>query len=226
LAKKRRCVYCGAIADTVDHVPPKSIFPKPRPSNLQTVPSCEKCNRGFQLNDDYFMQVLPSRQDVGDNPAALAVMDAAIRNLQRAEAGRFRRSFLDRISEVEVVTKAGIYVGHTLQQEIDYPRLESVARRTVRGLYHKWKGESLPTNSPITVYLDSGLAHLSDSALNAILNLVGKLQSEPPLVIDANVFKCWRKDVQDAEWASVWFLLFFNRIWFLCFTEPPPGQAT
>lgn len=169
------------------------------------------------------MQVLPSRHDVGENPAALKIMDAAIRNLQRAEAAGFRRSFLQRISEVEVVTQGGIYLGKTLQTDIDYPRLESVARRTVRGLYFKWKRVPLPRRSPITVYLDSGFARLSGDAGDALLNLVGKLQSEPPLVIDPNVFKCWRKDATGADWASAWFMLFFNSIWFLAFTEPPGG---
>jgi hypothetical protein len=71
--------------------------------------------------------------------------------------------------------------------------------------------------------MDSGFARLSGDAGDALLNLIGKLQNEPPLVIDANVFKCWRKDAIGAEWASAWFMLFFNSIWFLAFTEPPGG---
>lgn len=223
MAKKKRCIYCGKIANSADHIPPKSIFPKPRPNNLQTVPSCVKCNRGFQADDDCFMQVLPSRHDVGQNPAALQIMEAAIRNLQRSEAAGFRRTFLQRISEVELFTEGGIYLGRTLQTDIDFQRLESVARRTVRGLYFKWKGVPLPKKSPITVYLDIGFAQLRDDAEKSLLNLVGKLQNESPLVVNPHVFKCWRKDAIGAEWASAWFLLFFNSIWFLCLTEPPGG---
>jgi len=39
------CVYCGKkLPLTKDHIPPKNLYSKPRPSNLITVPCCEKCN--------------------------------------------------------------------------------------------------------------------------------------------------------------------------------------
>jgi 5-methylcytosine-specific restriction endonuclease McrA len=49
------CIYCGAAEDlTVDHVPPKNLFPKPRPSDLITVPACRTCNKSYERDDDYF----------------------------------------------------------------------------------------------------------------------------------------------------------------------------
>ena len=39
---------------TTEHVPPKSLFPKPRPSNLITVPSCESCNVRFAQDEVLF----------------------------------------------------------------------------------------------------------------------------------------------------------------------------
>jgi hypothetical protein len=51
----RLCTYCGRNpATTRDHVPPRSIFPKPLPQNLVTVPACRKCNGGFSDLDDLF----------------------------------------------------------------------------------------------------------------------------------------------------------------------------
>lgn len=39
------CCYCGVRkATTKDHIPPKSIFNKPRPCDLITVPYCFECN--------------------------------------------------------------------------------------------------------------------------------------------------------------------------------------
>ena len=51
-----KCVYCGhnpGITD--DHVPRKSFFPQPRPSNLITVPACNKCNSSIGKDEDYFL---------------------------------------------------------------------------------------------------------------------------------------------------------------------------
>ena len=48
-----KCYLCGSSNPTTrDHVPPKGFFPEPRPSNLITVPCCERCNNGFSLDDD------------------------------------------------------------------------------------------------------------------------------------------------------------------------------
>src|SRR5208283_2514674 len=59
------CLYCGRVRPlTRDDVPPKNLFPKPRPSNLITVPSCQKCNQSFMLDDEYFRLVIAD----ADNP--------------------------------------------------------------------------------------------------------------------------------------------------------------
>ena len=59
------CVYCGREAQlTSDHIPPKNLFPKPRPSNLITVPSCKRCNRSASKDDEYLRLVLVMREDV------------------------------------------------------------------------------------------------------------------------------------------------------------------
>ena len=53
------CIYCGVnVGDEPDHVPPKCLFPQPRPSDLVTVPSCARCNRRFALDDEYFRDVI------------------------------------------------------------------------------------------------------------------------------------------------------------------------
>ena len=50
------CIYCQKNeATTVDHVPPKAMFPKPRPANLITVPCCDPCNKSFKNDDEYFL---------------------------------------------------------------------------------------------------------------------------------------------------------------------------
>ena len=56
--EKAFCVYCGLPANTRDHVPPKCLLEKPYPANLRWVPSCEKCNTGFSLDEQYFLILL------------------------------------------------------------------------------------------------------------------------------------------------------------------------
>jgi hypothetical protein len=54
--KSGQCAYCGKKQPvTDDHIPPKNLFPKPRGSNLITVPCCEFCRKGWSENDEYFI---------------------------------------------------------------------------------------------------------------------------------------------------------------------------
>ncbi|MDP1996248.1 MAG: hypothetical protein Q8J90_03535 [Gallionella sp.] len=60
------CYYCGKAATSVEHVPPKTIFPKPKDSpasrdyrkNLITVRSCDEHNSKKSKDDEYLLYVL------------------------------------------------------------------------------------------------------------------------------------------------------------------------
>jgi hypothetical protein len=57
--KSEACVCCGEPTDGGrDHVPGKQFFPDPRPSDLITVPACERCNEGFKLDEDCVRGIL------------------------------------------------------------------------------------------------------------------------------------------------------------------------
>ena len=47
------CAYCGADADSRDHVPSRVLLDEPLPENLPVVESCAKCNRDFSIDEEY-----------------------------------------------------------------------------------------------------------------------------------------------------------------------------
>ncbi|MGB6063581.1 MAG: hypothetical protein WBG50_02165 [Desulfomonilaceae bacterium] len=47
------CAYCGRNTETRDHVPSKVFLDEPYPTNLPVVPSCQSCNEGFSLDEEY-----------------------------------------------------------------------------------------------------------------------------------------------------------------------------
>lgn len=51
----RSCCYCGSMQGlfTRDHVPAKVFLDEPYPANLMVVPSCEKCNNGKSMDEEY-----------------------------------------------------------------------------------------------------------------------------------------------------------------------------
>ena len=48
-----QCVYCGGVADTSDHTPPRSLLPRELPKDVQvmTVPACQRCNGGYSTEE-------------------------------------------------------------------------------------------------------------------------------------------------------------------------------
>ena len=59
-ATSARCYLCGKTGKetpegklTREHVPPRNLFPEPRPSDLITVPCCGDCNHRAHEDDEY-----------------------------------------------------------------------------------------------------------------------------------------------------------------------------
>ncbi|MXY32976.1 MAG: HNH endonuclease [Boseongicola sp. SB0664_bin_43] len=131
---ERECVYCGSTEQTTDdHVPPKSLFPKPRPSNLITVPCCRKCNHSASKDDEYFRSMLAMRNDAGEHSEAQKVLPAVFRSLRRTEGSGFTKKLLQNVTPVDVRTPAGLYVGRAGGYKVENESLERVVARIDRG---------------------------------------------------------------------------------------------
>ena len=137
------CVYCGSRDGlTRDHVPPKLLFPKPRPSDLITVPCCIDCNQLFQIDDSYFRTVITLTYDTGKHPEAQKSWGSEFRALQREESKAYRKAVFGKAQPAKIV--------HPDQTEsptaaipIDCLRICRFAQRTVLGLFFHVKGYRL-----------------------------------------------------------------------------------
>lgn len=68
---KNICVYCGAPADTLDHVPSRCFLDEPYPDNLRTVQCCEKCNHKFSPDEEYVSCLIDCMKEKTTNPAMI-----------------------------------------------------------------------------------------------------------------------------------------------------------
>src|SRR5262249_42358969 len=141
-----QCVYCGETAKvTPDHVPPKSLFLSPRPSNLITVPSCSTCNGGASKDDEYFKNINVLRNDVGSHREATQLLQDVLGSLRRPAQQRFTRAFLNKMSPVNLVSPSGLYIGRTMAMDVEGERVKRVLNRMIRGLFYQERKERLPT---------------------------------------------------------------------------------
>lgn len=205
------CVYCGRLADTRDHVPAKSLFPRPRPSDLITVPSCARCNAGASIDEDYFL---------GLNMFGAAALSDAGRTLWQQTLQRtFRRNvgLRNRLAaglvQVRIRTPAGLHIGTRDAIEIDHERLNQVVRKVIRGLYYHEFHERLLNDTRVEcMRLDTQeaidrIAHLARDVRVGTRDWPG-------------LFEYRRNRVRENPQGSLWFIRFYGVVHYWGFTTP------
>ncbi len=208
------CAYCGQTKPvTFDHVPPKNLFPKPRPSNLITVPICNECNRGTSLDDEYFRLVVSMEIRAAQHPAAQRVLPSVYRSMERPEARGLKITLLNRIRDVNLISPLGLYVGKARAYKVDYPRLERVAERIVRGLFFHHRGKPVPSTCGIKAWCLAGRA-----VPEGIRQVVGGIQGSKSYEIGKRTFRYKFSFVEkpgEHPNSSGWLLSIYETIDFL-----------
>lgn len=210
-----KCVYCDeGEASTVDHIPPKCLFAKPRPSNLITVPCCEPCNSKFSPDDEYFRTAMAFRWDVSQHPSSGPIHAAALRSISRSVASKFSELFTKSVESAPLITPSGLYLGEGGRFECDMTRIYAVVARIVRGLHYKKTGVPLPQSRGVMVLDNESLEQFAPLQRGEILkSMAPMLQGRPEVFGDENFLFFWRKSQNNVD--SEWFLVFFSYVIFL-----------
>ena len=229
-SKVGQCVYCGKIRPiTEDHVPPRNLFAKPRPSNLIKVPSCYEChseNKQASKDDEYLRLTLTMREDTAEHPDVEQILPTVLRSLARPDKVGFTQAFLRSFRDVNVVTQSGLYLGRKGAFDVNLTRLDSVARRIIKGVFYHEKGYRLPDDYDAVAYSESRLQDLTDNWKQKLQkNILEPLMLNAPKTIGQQVFS-YRVAYSDSDPnTSVWLLGFYERVNFLCMTLPKATTA-
>ena len=217
-----KCVYCGVRkATTSDHVPPRCIFTIPRPSNLITVPSCSRCNKGASKDDEYFKYVISMSDATGDNFQAGIVRDSSMRSLKRPAAAGYRKAILEKTRPVEVRSPQGIFVGTKLGYEVRFDRLFRVLERIVKGLFFHEAGYPLSLDYRPLIHSRDTIADLSlDFQGEMQRNIISPLWNRDSKEIGTDTFQYRFQLFDEDPHLSAWGLTFFGSIEFLASTGP------
>jgi len=216
------CIYCGQKGIlSRDHVPPKTLFADPRPSNLISVPSCTTCNAGASLDDEYFRLVHTLRIDIFTHPDAFRNWKSVKRSLYNPQKENFKQVFLNTLQKINIYTKEGIFISETGIYEVDIQRIKRVVERTVKGLFYHEMKTRLSDNYEVTVFSSSEMTYFPSDVHNFLESEVFPLLiSIKPKVIGRNVFS-YRSFFADNDTnLSVWLLIFYKTEAFLCWTLP------
>ena len=215
----KECAYCedGDGSETDDHVPPKTIFPKPRPNDLITVPSCAECNTGDSKDDEYFRLTMASRGEANDNESAKKVIASAIRGLNRKQAAGFAKTVANSMSWEDVTTSGGIYLGPQVVVTADLARLLNVVDRIAHGIYFNEHGKKIPSTHELTVFpLDSKTIH-DNQPLRMLIAGVSKTTFTK---IGDGVFSFARTYADGDDSMSFWMFEFYETSCFGALINP------
>ncbi|RJP94847.1 MAG: hypothetical protein C4518_02465 [Desulfobacteraceae bacterium] len=136
------CIYCGGKeATTRDHVPPKSFFAKPRPSNLITVPSCNDCNCEYGKDDERIRNLIISIDTTEIHPMVKGKIDKKRdRSFRRKEGRSNLGHFINSIRMVKRYTENGEYLDLFPAFDLDQSIIDRFLERMVRALLYKENG--------------------------------------------------------------------------------------
>lgn len=124
-----RCYRCGGDPTERAHIFPAMLFPRPRPTNLPTVPSCSPCNQGFSEDERLFSVFVNDYW----SQAGKQVWDEGLRpRLQHLKSAPFRRMLADSVSELLVPT--GDERGWGNQFRVERSRVNRVLENMVRSM--------------------------------------------------------------------------------------------
>lgn len=139
-----KCYRCDAEATSVDHVPPRCLFPEKKDlpevdyrKNLITVPSCEAHNCARSHDDEYLLCVLVASYE--NNPVARKHFETKIIRLLQKKP-HFQATLL------KFFTPVMLNGEETGAFKVDLPRLKKVLEEIAYGLHshtyqEQWLGD-------------------------------------------------------------------------------------
>ncbi len=154
------CSICGEMNElTKEHIPPKSIFLKPRPQNTITVFSCKRCNQDTKLDDEYFRFWVTAGAHPDSKLNALWKEKVVGSSFKRSPAllkkiQKDHKKLLANHAKIPLKTYDGeIVTGELLDRcyKFDMDRIEKIACKIVKGLYFHHFSKPFPHNVEFTV---------------------------------------------------------------------------
>jgi hypothetical protein len=206
-------------------VPPKAIFPEPRPADLITVPCCRTCRAGTSLDDDYFVRSISAIRRTRPNAHARRIAARQEFGLARIRATGAWVDHLHRTRRVQFTTGTGLAVGLGWGRLVDRARLYRVAERIVRGLHFHALGRRVADDASVHVLhfieFEQNLGW-SRAETQARIELARGL---PGGVIGGETF-AWRygEDAVGTTTGSHWWLGFYGGADFIASVGPAPAS--
>lgn len=191
------CCYCGIRpATTKDHIPPKSIFNKPRPGDLITVPCCFECNNEASKYDEKFKAYLGMHVAQQGGEAERLFKEGVLPTAKNNN--KLRKIILKGMRPVYTATQTGIITGKAMSILWDSEAHDLTIERIIRGLFYHHYKKIIGNNANVKTHWFKQLPNGYENML------YGKS-------IANGLFMYLYNKVDEADFDSIWIFNFYNR---------------
>jgi hypothetical protein len=213
--RKRQCAYCGEHREiSRDHVIPRSLFPRPLPKIMVTVPACDDCNSKKARHDDFLRDLLTSDIAGSESPIAQQIFQEKVLSSNRQGKSLVARIAIDDAKETPIVTKSGLYLGDCHVAHFDLDRAIEMFSFMVRGLYFRFRHVVLPKDCKFEV------RRLGGEDARKCWEGFEEIQYNGPYTLGDGVFWCVYNYAARNDAITFWMLAFYDRVFYRVVTTP------
>ena len=147
-SNRELCYLCGTNPGTTkDHIFPRSLFPRPLPTDLMTAPACEDCNNSLSDAEEFFRTLVVMAGNAVLTPAGKSLWDQRVRPSLRADRRWFKshlQQSLTIVDVIDVIDEKGKPIGSYPVMEADREPFDRVVDKIAKGLYYAETQQPLP----------------------------------------------------------------------------------
>lgn len=202
-----KCYCCNKNAVSKEHVPPKCIFPNPRPSNIITIPSCDTHNLEKSKDDEYFRWFIVTACAEFSSEAVKLLKGKVIRGLRRSPA-LLNMIMQGAIKDIDVYSKGGIWLGRRPGFKYNKKRIVRVLKLICKGLYFYHFNKKVINSQKFVLKFNPDLDENLKKAITTLkLSNIG----------DGRVFsyRYYSKSENNID-RTMWFMLFYDSLLVNC----------
>jgi hypothetical protein len=184
---------------------------------LITVPCCEKCNKSFSLDDEYFMVFLTMIEDTKQNGYKDKLFKKLLRIKNRENSKGFYTSIIQSFEQKNVYTPSGLILLNQPGININENRIRKTINRIIHGLVFYHTGYFSKSISSI---ITTDYNRIDNNMLTGLIDVIDLLkQTDPILIHDGKIFGYKYLYPKSIPKLSAFILTFFESYYVISIIE-------
>ncbi len=208
MARKKRngtCGLCGARSEVSrEHFVPRGLWAGPLPNRIETIPACEQCNAGTNLDDEYFRNTLVMMFDL-THPGKRQLFAGPVLRSFRKHPGWIKHA-LSKVRMHPLLSPSGLWLGNYPVLPLDVERFNRSLSKILRALFFLLRKRPFPASGQI------GLVGQFNSETRPLINMIEENLFPPTFDFGDDIFE-WRFS-QTGDGITMWKLIFYRSVAF------------